>query len=84
MLPGTAHDLQFPEQAVEQHVPCAQNPELQSALPLQVAPTGFFPQLPFMQVAGDAQSLFVVQVVAHCPVGAHMNGAQEVVVAPKQ
>jgi hypothetical protein len=48
-----------------QQVACAQIPELQSAFAPQLAPIGFLPQLPFRQVAPDAQSVSAVQVVLH-------------------
>ena len=76
-LPATAHDLQVPVQAVEQQTPWAQMPELQSPLAPQLAPGGSLPQLPDTQKLPAAQSLFVAQVVLHCPAAPHMNGAQD-------
>lgn len=46
-----------------QQTPCAQKPEPQSAATAQVAPIGFFPQLPAVQTLGETQSAVVVQVV---------------------
>jgi hypothetical protein len=57
--------LQFPVQAVAQHAPCAQIPELQSTSTPQLAPIGFLPQLPLLQVLGAMQSVLAVQVVRH-------------------
>jgi hypothetical protein len=64
-LPPTSHDWQRPVQAVMQQVPCAQNPELQSAAAEQEAPIGFLPQLPFTQLFPLAQSASLVQLVLH-------------------
>jgi hypothetical protein len=50
----------------------------------QVAPTGFLPQLPRLQVVGAMQSLSPVHVVRHCPFVSHWNGAHDVLVAPAQ
>ena len=54
---------QVPVQAVAQHTPCAQNPELHSTEVAQVAPSGFFEQVPPLQTLGDTQSVSAVQVV---------------------
>jgi len=51
--------------ADEQHRPCAQNAELHSSLPPQVAPIGFLPQLLLTQVLGATQSASDMQVVRH-------------------
>ena len=75
-LPGTAHDLQVPVQVPPQQTPCSQKPELHSPAPPQVAPIGFLPQLPEMQVFGLVQSAFVVQVVRHAAVGPQTYGSQ--------
>jgi hypothetical protein len=83
-LPPTAHDLHVPAQAVEQHLPCAQNDELHSLSVLQLAPRGPLPQLPFTQVLGETQSASLVHVVPHVfPSRAHWNGAHDCVVAPE-
>jgi hypothetical protein len=74
-LPGSAHDLQLPVQVVAQQTPVAQIVELHSASPPQVAPRGFLPQLPFLQVLGATQSASVAHVVAHCPFAPQLNGA---------
>jgi hypothetical protein len=44
--PGTAHDLQVPLQAPAQQRPWAHTLLTHSALPVQMAPFGFLPQLP--------------------------------------
>ena len=76
-LPVTAHDLQVPVQVVVQQTPSAQIPELQSALAPQVAPGGFSPQLLLTQKLPLVQSASTEQVVLHCPVAPHTNGAQD-------
>jgi hypothetical protein len=84
-LPGTAHDLHVPVQSVMQHLPWAQNVELHSSLAPQLAPIGFLPQLPPMQVLGATQSASVVHVVRHVLLSvAHWYGAHDCVVAPVQ
>ena len=83
-LPATAHDLQAPVHAVEQHLPCAQNIELHSASAPQLAPGGFLPQLPPTQVLGDTQSASVMQFVRQVlPSSPHRNGVQGTVIAPE-
>jgi hypothetical protein len=64
-LPGSAHELQVPWQAVEQQTLCAQTPCKHSLPDAQVAPSGFCPQLPAgsMQVLGEAQSDVAAHVV---------------------
>jgi hypothetical protein len=74
-VPASAHDWQVPVQVVAQQTPCAQWAELHSVSPPHAAPIGFRPQLPLLQVFGDAQSVFVEQVVLHAPVP-HAKGAQ--------
>lgn len=76
-LPLSPQDLQVPVQAVAQQAPCAQMPELQSASAPQLAPIGFLPQLPLLQVFGAMQSASAVQVVLHWPVVPHTYGAQD-------
>jgi len=76
-LPATAHDLHVPVQAVEQQTPWAQMPELQSSAAPQLAPGGSLPQLPDVQNVPGAQSVLAAQVVLHCPVDPHMNGAHD-------
>jgi hypothetical protein len=83
-LPDSAQDLQVPEQVVEQQTPCAQMFELHSPLSPQVAPSGFFPQLPCAQVLGLTQSASVEQVVRHWPLPPHLKGAQDCPPAPAQ
>jgi hypothetical protein len=84
-LPGTAHDLHVPVQAVEQHLPSAQNVEKHSASAPQLAPIGFLPQLPATHVLGETQSTSVAQVVRHdFPSVAHVKGVHGWVVEPVQ
>ena len=66
-LPGNAHDRQVPVHVVPQQTPCSHIPELHSAAFPQVAPIGFLPQLPVMQVLGALQSPLTVQVVRQVP-----------------
>ena len=74
-LPGSAHDRQVPVQVVPQQIPCSQNPELHSAALPQVAPGGFLPQLPLMQLLGATQSPSFAQMTMHLLSLPHMNGA---------
>jgi hypothetical protein len=62
--------LQSAVQAVLQQTPCAQNPELQAALVVQVDPMDSRPQLPVpaaapapVQLAGATQSVLEVAVL---------------------
>ena len=66
-VPVSAHERQIPTQAVAQQTPCSQNPELHSVAPPQVAPIGFLPQLPEMQVFGFVHSAVVPQVMRQVP-----------------
>ena len=63
----SAQDRQVPVQSDEQQTPWEQNVELHSVPLPQLPPSGFFPQLPPMQVLGAMQSASVVQVVRHWP-----------------
>jgi hypothetical protein len=85
-LPVSAQDLQVPVQAAEQQTPCAHTVELHSASLPQVAPTGFLPQLPPMQLLGAMQSASVMQVVRQATVApvAQTNGAHVWLVPPAQ
>ena len=67
-LPASAHDWQVPVQAELQQTPCAQKPDPQSAATAQVAPIGFFPQLPLVQTLGETQSAVEAQVVLQAAV----------------
>jgi hypothetical protein len=73
--PASAHDLQVPVQAVAQQKPCAQKPELHSASAAHAALIGLRPQLPLLQVLGDAQSAAVVHDILHALLP-HAYGAQ--------
>jgi hypothetical protein len=60
-------------------MPPAQWPFWHSLDDVQPAPSGFFPQLPSVQVRPLTQSADVAQVVrqrAGCSAGSHRNGAQ--------
>ena len=82
-LPATAHDLHVPVQVVEQQRPCAQNIELHSSLPPQLAPIGFLPHMRLTQLLGETQSASVSQVVRQVlPSGAHWYGTHDCGVAP--
>ena len=70
-VPASAHDRQIPTHAVAQQTPCSQKLELHSAAAAQVAPIGFLPQLPVMQVFGFVQSAVDPQVVRQVPVVPH-------------
>ena len=76
-VPVSAHDRQIPTHAVAQQTPCSQKPALHSAAAPQAAPTGFFPQLPPMQVFGLVQSAFVAQVVRQAPPVPQTNGSHD-------
>ena len=73
VLAEALHDLQVPLQVVVQQTPWLQMPDLHSVPPEQVRPGSLRPHDPLLQVAGDWQSLSVVQAPAHCP-GPHMYG----------
>ena len=76
-VPVSAHDWQVPPQAVMQQTPCAQLPDRHSPPAPQVTPMSFLAQLPPMQVNGETQSAFTVQVVLQAPVpqayGSHID-----------
>jgi hypothetical protein len=76
-LPGSAHDRHVPAQAVPQQTPCSQSPELHSAALPQVAPGGFLPQLPLMQLLGATQSPSFAQITMHLASVPHLNGAHD-------
>jgi hypothetical protein len=61
--------------AALQQTPCTQKFETHSAFIEQVVPGGFLPQLPLMQLFGDTQSEFVVQVDPQALVDPHLNGS---------
>jgi hypothetical protein len=48
-LPGSAHDMQVPVQLDAQQTPCWQKPDAQSAVAVQVAPSGLSAQLAALQ-----------------------------------
>jgi len=70
--------------ALPQQTPCSQNVELHSAGAAQVAPIGFLPQLPVMQVLGALQSPLPPQVVRQVPPVPHTYGSQVFGVAARQ
>jgi hypothetical protein len=76
-LPVSAQDVQLPVQAVRQHAPCAQIPDLQSVPAPQLAPGGLSPQLPETQKLPLVQSASAEQVVLQAPVDPQVQGAQD-------
>jgi hypothetical protein len=66
-VPVSAHDRQFPVQAVLQQTPCAQKPLLHSAPAAHEAPSGLRPQLEAVQTLPVVQSAFVVQLASQLP-----------------
>jgi len=72
----SAHDWQAPLHALLQQYPWAQKLEPHSALLAQVWPFPLRPHDPLLQMAGEAQSAFEVQVFLHTPVP-HRYGKQE-------
>ena len=74
--PDSAHDLQVPEQSLEQQTPCAQMFEAQSLLAVQVPPGGSFPQLFIVHLLPDVQSTSIVQLVRHWPLPPHKEVTQ--------
>jgi hypothetical protein len=60
MAPPSAHDLQAAAQAVVQHTPCAQKPDLHSVAPSQNAPVGLGPHEPPAQTFGGTHWLSAV------------------------
>jgi hypothetical protein len=67
-------------QAVAQQIPCSQNPDMQSAVPVQVPPAGFFPQLMLVQKFPVVQSGLPAQVFLQVPPVPHTNGSHICVV----
>ena len=74
-VPVRPHDRQMPTQAVAQQTPCSQKFELHSPAAPHVAPIGFLPQLPPMQVFWPVQSVFAAHVVLQVPAVPQMNGS---------
>jgi hypothetical protein len=66
-VPVSAHDMQFPVQAVLQQTPWAQKPLLHSPPAPQDAPSGLRPQLDAVQTLPLVQSVLAVQVAAQLP-----------------
>jgi hypothetical protein len=83
MLPDSAHDRHALLQAVAQHTPWAQLPEIHSMRSEQNAPLGFFPhELPVQTLPG-VQFVSTVQLPKHCaPLQA--NGTHEMVTGSTQ
>ena len=74
--PDCAQLTQGPVQAMLQQTPSAQKPEAHCDPAVQMAPSGFGPQLPFTHL-DPRQSLSEEQVAAQVLlVGSHLNGAQ--------
>jgi hypothetical protein len=74
-VPARPHDRQMPSQAVLQHVPCWQRPELHSAAAVHAPPSGFFPQLVAMQVLGEVHSSSFEQTIWQTPFAPHTYGS---------
>ncbi len=66
-VPDRLQELQVPAQALLQQTPCAQNPELHMAADVHGWPIASLPQLVPVQLAGEVQSVLVVQVVLQAP-----------------
>jgi hypothetical protein len=66
-VPVSAHDMQFPVQAVRQQTPWAQNPLLHSAPAPHAAPSGLRPQLDAVQTLPLVHSAVVVQLARQLP-----------------
>src|SRR5262252_1750756 len=77
MLPGSAQERHVPVQAVPQQIPSSQKPELHSAALPQVAPIGFLPQLPALQLVGATQSASPAQMTMHLALLPQVNGAHD-------
>jgi hypothetical protein len=78
IVPDSAHDRQALVQAVAQHTPCAQLPEIHSKPSEQNAPLGFLPQELLLQTLPGEQFASSVQPPKHCaPLQA--NGTHEMV-----
>jgi hypothetical protein len=72
-------------QAVEQHAPWAQMPELHSVATTHGCPFALPPQLPLVQVLGDVQSLLVLHVVLQTLLAvSQVNGSHSEVVTVLQ
>lgn len=70
VVPGNAHDLHVPWQALPQQTPCSQKPDAHSLAPPQVAPIPLSTQAVPLQVAGETQSAALVagaQLVLQTP-----------------
>jgi hypothetical protein len=72
---GSAHDLQAPVHAVEQHTPWAQKPEPHSDAASHRAPMGFGPHEPPVQTLGGTHWVLLVQIGKQC-VPLQVKGAQ--------
>ena len=79
MVPASAQERHVPAQAVAQHTPCAQKPDVHSVPAEQNAPMGLVPQLAATHVLGDRQSSLVrhdeKQRAPLQPYGAHGSDA---------
>jgi hypothetical protein len=84
-LPASEQDIQVPLQALAQHTPCWQKPELHSAAEAQAFPCGFFVQRLLMQKFDVAQSVSAVQVVLQTLLAvSHWYAPHDEVVAAEQ
>jgi hypothetical protein len=75
--PTRAQVRQLAVQRELQQTPCSQNPESQSAAAVHDAPSGFLPQLMFVQALGARQSALLVHDVRQSPSVPHMYGAHD-------
>jgi hypothetical protein len=76
VLPGSAHDLHVPAQAVLQQTPWTQTPLAHSMPSPHAAPSGLSPHEPALQTPGGAQSASAVQVDLQAA-APHRNGKHE-------
>jgi len=68
MLPPTSHAWHCPVHPVLQHTPSMQTPLVHwLPVPHEVPLAAVVPHVPRLHVAGEAQSVFVAQVVAQLP-----------------
>ncbi len=83
-VPERLHEVQVPAQALLQQTVCAQNPELHMAAAVQGWPIASLPQLVPVQLAGEVQSVPVVQVVLQAPLVPQAYGSHNVEVTVLQ
>jgi hypothetical protein len=76
-LPGSAHDMHEPVQAVRQQIPRTQMPLPHSLASPQTAPSGFRPHDPLAHTPGGAQSASSAHVDLHAD-APQRNGKHDV------